>query len=136
MLKQAAAGVVGLGLVGGVGAVTYDDGGNATVTVTDKKGHKESVQIGGSNGKSYSCPDGTEAKLEPIDIHAGRVKITLRRVKKRIDAIEARYPSGEAPGKVVDRYRALGKRENKLVDAFNSAIDQHNAVLKENCDPA
>ncbi len=136
MLKQAAAGAVGLGLIGGVGAVAYDDDGNATVTVTEENGKKHSVQIGGAGGKRFSCPDGTEATLEPIDIRAGRAKITLRQVKKKIVRIEKRYPSGQAPGKVVDRYNKLVKRHGGLVDAYNTAIDQHNAVLEQECEAA
>ncbi len=135
MVKQVAASVVGLGLIGGVGAVAYDKDGTAKVTVTDKAGHKETVTISGG-GKSFSCPDGTDAKLEPIDIEAGRAKITLRHVRESMSAIEKRYPDHRAPHKVVTRYNRLVTREGKLVDAYNSAIDRHNAVLKSDCDPA
>jgi hypothetical protein len=135
MVRQAVAGVVGLGLIGGVGAVAYDKDGTAKVTITDKSGHKETVTIAGG-GKSFSCPDGTDAKLEPIDIEAGRAKITLRRVRQSMGTIEKRYPDHRAPTKVVNRYNRLVKREGKLVDAYNSAIDKHNAVLKSDCDPA
>jgi hypothetical protein len=37
---------------------------------------------------------------------------------------------------VVNRYNRLVPREGKLVDAYNAAIDKHNAVLKSDCDPA
>jgi hypothetical protein len=135
MVRQAVAGVVGLGLIGGVGAVAYDDDGTAKVTITDKSGHKETVTISGG-GKSFSCPDGTDAKLEPIDIEAGRAKITLRNVRKSMNTIEKRYPDHRAPTKVVNRYNRLVTREGKLVTAYNGAIDRHNAVLKSDCDPA
>jgi hypothetical protein len=96
-VRQVAAGLAGLGLVGGVGAVTYNDDGTAKVTISDKQGRTEPVKIEGDRGQNFSCPDGTEAKLEPIDIQAGRIKITLRRVHKSISAIEKRYPGREAP---------------------------------------
>jgi hypothetical protein len=134
MVRRAVAGLAGLGLVGGVGAVAYNDDGSATVTIKDKQGNEQTVKIGGDGGKTFSCPDGTEAKLEPIDIRAGRVKITLREVRKDLKTLEKRYPDG-APAKVVKRYNALAKRDDKLVDAYNTAIDDHNAVLDADCDP-
>ena len=100
MVKQVVAGVVGLGLVGGVGAVAYDDDGSAKVTITDKAGHKETVTIAGG-GKSFSCPSGTDDKLQPIDIQAGRVKITLRHVRASMNTLEKRYPNHKAPHAVM-----------------------------------
>ncbi len=136
MLRQAAAGLTGLGLIGGAGAVAYDDDGTAKVTIKDKQGRTQSVEIGGAGGKSFMCPDGTEAMLEPIDIQAGRIKTTLRQVRKTLNGIEKRYPGGEAPGTVVDRYNRLGKREGRLVDAYNEAIGKHNAVIESECERA
>jgi hypothetical protein len=135
MVRQVVAGVVGLGLVGGVGAVAYDDSGSAKVTITDKAGHKETVTIAGG-GKSFSCPKGTDAKLQPIDIEAGRVKMTLRHVRQSVGTLDKRYPDHHAPNSVVKRYNRLVSREGKLVDAYNTAIDKHNAVLHADCDPA
>ena len=135
MVRRVVAGVAGLGLIGGVGAVAYDDDGTAKVTITDKAGHKETVTIAGG-GKKFSCPNGTDAKLEPIDIEAGRVKITLRHVRQSMGTIEKRYPDHHAPHKVVVRYNRLVTREGKLVDAYNTAIDKHNAVLTSDCDEA
>ena len=135
MVGKVAGGLAALGLIGGAGAVAYDDDGTTTVTVTDKQGRTESVEIAGDNGRRFLCPDGTEAKLEPIDIRAGRVKITLRRVNKRISAIEKRYPDREAPGNVVHRYNGLVKRHGRLVEGYNDAVDAHNAVLAADCDP-
>ena len=149
VVKQAVAGLIGLGIVGGAGAVTYGDDGTAEVTITDAQGHEETVEIAGDNGKVFMCPDGTDALLEPIDIEAGRIKITMRRVGKRMDAndknidsIDKRYPGREAPGDVVDRYNRLVKRDkrlvkrhNRLTDAYNAQIDKHNAVLDSECEP-
>ena len=120
-------------------------------------------EIAGGNGKTFMCPDGTDAKLEPIDIEAGRIKITMRNLRKSIDAmddridaidkdlkaVERRYPGGQAPGSVVARYnrtvkrvnrlvkreKQLSKRDDRLVKAYNAAIDKHNAVLTSDCDP-
>jgi hypothetical protein len=135
MVGKVAGGLAALGLVGGAGAVATNDDGTTTVTITDKQGRTESVEIAGDDGRRFLCPDGTEAKLEPIDIRAGRVKITLRRVNKRINAIERRYPERKAPGNVVDRHNGLVKRHGRLVDAYNDAVDAHNAVLASDCDP-
>ena len=128
-------GVAALALIGGAGAVAYEDDPTTTVTVTDKQGRTETVAIAGDNGRRFLCPDGTEAKLEPIDERAGGAKLKLRRVTKRIKAIEKRYPEGKAPGHVVDRYNGLVKRHGRLVKAYNHAVDEHNAVLKADCDP-
>jgi hypothetical protein len=136
MVRRIAAGLTGLGLIGGAGAVAYNDDGSAKVTITDKQGRKESVTIGGGGGQSFTCPDGTQAKLEPIDLRAGRVKITLRHVDKRLDAMGKRYPGGKGPHDAVVRYNALVKRNHRLVRAYNAAIDEHNAVLNSDCEPA
>ena len=137
MIKQAAAGAVGLGLVGGVGAVTYDDSGTPTVTVKDKKGREQSVRLTGEgDGKGYDCPRGTTDKLKPHDRRAGRIKITLRQVGKERRSIEAQYPGRTAPAEVAGRYNALVRRHNRLVTAFNSEVKKRNAVLEAECDPA
>jgi hypothetical protein len=142
MVGKLAGGLVALGLIGGAGALAYDDGGTTKATVpdthvivTDKQGRTETVAIAGDDGRLFSCPDGIDAKLEPIDKRAGGAKLKLRRVTKRINAIEKRYPEGKAPGHVVDRYNGLVDRHRRLVKAYNHAVDAHNAVLKADCDP-
>jgi hypothetical protein len=106
------------------------------VTITDKTtGKTESVTIEGDKGRTFACPDGTEAKLEPIDVQAGRIKITLRRVERRIVAIEKRYPNGGAPPAVVKSHDRLVRQDDRLVDAYNAQIDRHNAVINADCTP-
>jgi hypothetical protein len=135
VVRRVVAGLAGLGLVGGVGAVTYGDDGSATVTITDKNGKAQTVTIKSDGGKTFSCPDGTEAKFEPIDIRAGRVQLTLRGVHKSMSALEKRYPGGKAPAGVVKRYDKLLKREHQLVKAYNETVDEHNAIIDSDCDP-
>ncbi len=122
--------------MGGVGAVTYSDDGTATVKITDKQGKVHTVTIEGDGGQTFSCPDGTQAKFEPIDIRAGRVKITLQQVHKKMDTLEKRYPEHRAPAAAVRRYNGLLTREHPLVKAYNDAVDEHNAILTSDCDPA
>ena len=136
MVRRVVAGLAGLGLVGGVGAVTYSDDGTATVKITDKQGKVHTVTIEGDGGKTFSCPDGTTAKFEPIDIRAGRVKITLQQVHKKMHVLEKRYPKHHAPAAVVRQYNGLLTREHRLVKAYNGAVDEHNALLTSECDPA
>jgi hypothetical protein len=135
MLRKAlGAGLAGLGLVGGAAAVHYDSNGKTSVTVKDAVHHRtESVQLSGASGKTYSCPPGTRAKIEPHDLLAGRIEITLRHVRKTERTIERRYPNHRAAGSVVDRYNALQRRDHKLVAAFNREVDAHNAILGSDC---
>ena len=129
-------GGVGLGLVGGVGAVTYDDDGDAKVTITDgKTGKKASVELRAGDGKTFMCPATASERVDASNIRAGRVKITMRRVRGSIKALERRYPSGEAPGVVVDRYNGLARRHKRLVRAFNVEVERHNAIIEAECDP-
>jgi len=41
-----------------------------------------------------------------------------------------------APAPVVDRYNALGRRDNRLVAAYNAEVEAHNAILERDCTPA
>jgi hypothetical protein len=136
MLRKAAAGLAGLGLIGGAGSVVYGHNGDATVRIKDSKtGQVQTVHIAGS-GKSYSCPSGTHDKLEPHDLRAGRIKLTLHRVRTQEHALERRYPGGRAPARIVVRYKALNSRDGSLVAAFNSEIDAHNAIIDRDCSAA
>jgi hypothetical protein len=142
-------GLAALGLVGGTAAVVYNDSGDATVKIKEN-GVTRTVKIGGaSGGPSYSCPkDVVEKKIDPTVELAGRIKLTLHDVETQLDPLKSQlntlkeqYPSGEAPGPVVNEYNGLRSRYNSLVDraeglqgAYNEAIDKHNAVMAEECE--
>jgi hypothetical protein len=124
---------VGLGLVSGAGKVAYDKNGGATVKITDSKtGQVQTVHIA-AGGKGFSCPAGTRAKLEPGVIQLGRIELTLQKVRGQEHAIETRYPGRVAPHAVVVRYKALVRREGRLVAAYNADVDTHNAVIDRTC---
>jgi hypothetical protein len=131
MLRKAAAGLAGLGLIGGAGNVIYNSNGDATVKIKDANGHVQSVTIAGG-GAAYSCPDGTHDKLASYDIRLGRIELTLRQVRRGEQTIEKQYPK-RAPHRVVVRYKGLVQRERKLVDAYNVQVDARNAILDADC---
>jgi hypothetical protein len=137
MVRGIVASVVGLGLIGGVGAVTYNDDGTATVRIDERNTPNDASDDARvtfkTNGKAYSCPDGIEEQLEPGDIEAGRIKITMRRLGKQLRAIEKANPEG-APPAVYARYKRLAKRHDDLVDRFNDAVDRHNGILEASCE--
>ncbi|HST17047.1 MAG TPA: hypothetical protein VLK36_05220 [Gaiellaceae bacterium] len=133
MVRKVAAGLVGLGLVSGAGKVAYDKNGGATVKITDSKtGQVQSVHITG-DGKSFSCPAGTRAKLEPGVVELGRIELTLQKVRGQEAAIHRRYPGRVAPHAVIVRYNGLVRREGRLVAAYNANVDEHNAVIDRTC---
>jgi|RhiMetdeSRZDD1v2_1073273.scaffolds.fasta_scaffold2734450_1 hypothetical protein len=135
MIKQIAAGVVGLGLIGGAGSVAYNDSGDATVKITNpESGVVQSVTLSGGGG-NYSCPDGTSEKVEPHDIRLGRIQLTMQQVRRQIRTIERRYPGNVAPPAVVHRYNALADRDDRLVDAYNAEVDARNAIIDRDCTP-
>jgi hypothetical protein len=137
MIRRAAAGLAGLGLIGGAGTVIYNNSGDATVKIKDNAtGKVQTVRIAGGNGRSFSCPDGERAKLEPYVIRLGRIKLTLRQVRREERKIEQQYPSDRAPHRVVVRYNALGRRDDRLVAAYNAEVDTHNAIIDRDCTPA
>ena len=133
MVRKAAGVLASLGLIGGAGSVAYNQHGDATVKITDQNGQVHSVQISSANGTSFSCPSGTDAKLEPIDIRAGRIKLTLQALRRSERQVMTKYPTHTAPHAVVVRYAALIRRDDRLVDAFNAEIDAHNAILHRDC---
>jgi hypothetical protein len=136
MLRKVAAGLVGLGLISGAGKVAYDKSGGATVKITDSSGHVQTVHIAAAGGKGFSCPSGTRDKLEPLDVELGRIELTLQRVRRQEHAIERRYPKFVAPHSVAVRFNALQAREGRLVAAYNSDVDAHNAVIRRACKAA
>lgn len=137
MLRRAAAGLAGLGLIGGAGSVVYGHNGDATVKIRDpQSGKVQTVHIGSGGGPRYSCPRGTHDRLAPYDIQAGRIKLTLLRVRRQELALERQYPSHRAPHRVVLRYRALRRRDDALIAAFNAEVDARNSILERDCRPA
>jgi hypothetical protein len=131
-----ATGVVGLGLVGGAGAVTYNDDGTATVKIDEHNTPKDESDDARvtfkTGGRTYSCPPGTDEQLASGDIKAGRIKITMKRNRKQLRAIEKAHPNG-APPDVHAEYQRRAKRDAALVAAYNDQVDLHNAIIKEDC---
>jgi hypothetical protein len=131
--KGIAAGLAGLGLIGGAGSVVYNNNGDATVKVkNDRTGKVESVQLH-AGGRSFSCPAGTRDKVEPHDLELGRIQLTLRQVRGQERKLERQYPNHRAPDAVVDQYNALVRRDNRLVDVYNAEVDTRNAILDRDC---
>jgi hypothetical protein len=132
VLGKVAAGLAGLGLIGGVGTVAYNNHGDATVKIKNNKtGKVQSVRIE-AGGKTFSCPLGIDDKLKRYDIAAGRIKLTLRQVRGEEHVLLARYPAG-APASVVTHFNALRRRDDRLVAAYNGEIRSHNAILRRDC---
>jgi hypothetical protein len=118
--RTVGAGLAGLGLIGGAGAVAYNEDGSATVTVKDKAGVAQTVRLE-SGGKTFSCPDGTEEKVSPHDIRLGRIDLTIRRVRR---------PRAEAGNAVPrpQRARACGgpiQRSSAPGQAVGVGLQQH-----------
>src|SRR3954466_16164404 len=97
MFRKAAAALAGLGLIGGAGSVAYNQHGDAIVKIKGKDGHVQTVSIKASGGATFSCPSGTRDRLAPLDIKAGRIKLTLQQVRRQENQLERRYPTHEAP---------------------------------------
>jgi hypothetical protein len=135
VIRTVAAGIVGLGLVGGAASVVYDNG-DATVTITNPKtGQTQSVTITGDDGRTFSCPSGTREKVEPMIVTMARIDLTLQKVRSQIRRIENEYPGHVAPGSVIAQYEALALRDKRLVTAYNDTVGQHNAVIDRDCTP-
>ena len=134
MVKRIAAGLVGVGLIGGVGSVAYNPDGSATVTIDD---HGKQMKVDlpmEAGGKSYNCPDGVDDTLEPFDVRAGRITLTLRQVRKQEKAIEKAHPGRTATKAVARKYNRLAAKDDRLVDLFNDTVDERNAILERDCD--
>lgn len=99
------------------------------------------------DGKTYSCPRGTAARLDPIDQQSGTIKLKLRAVRRdqeplarRLDQLDKLYPGKSAPRAIADEYngllrevRRLAAREGRLVRQYNRTVDQHNEILDSDC---
>jgi len=129
-------GLIGLGLIGGVGSVVFNHHG-ATVQIRDKNGHVQSVHL--DFGKQhFQCPSGEEAKLQPLLIRQGRIKLTLQGVEKDLQQVTKQYPGKHphVPHKVLVHVTAEYARFKALVKAYHSAVHQYNAMLDRDCTPA
>jgi hypothetical protein len=127
---------------------------SVTVTVpstagapTTAKENKATIPLS-SDGKTYYCPAGTANKLHPIDERAGGLQLELTSVRRslaqtigRLKELDKLYPGHTAPTQaIVNEYngllrkgRALDARENRLVRAYNDAVDAHNQILRTDC---
>ena len=119
----------------------YDNDGTATVSIDERNTPNDAsddarVTLNTDGGDEYSCPADIDEKFEAGDIRAGRDKLTLQRVRERVDAIEKAHPGNTLPPAVYDEYQRLGKRDDALVDAFNKTVERHNAILEANCTSA
>lgn len=135
MIRKAAGILAGLGLIGGAGSVVYDHHGNATVKITNKSGQVQTVHIGGAGGRMYSCSARTNNELSRYDIALGRIKLTLKPVRRSERQIGLRYPGHQAPDSVVRRFNALVRRDRQLVRAYNKEVAARNAILVRDCSP-
>lgn len=98
-------------------------------------------------GKTYSCPRGTAARLDPIDQQSATIKLKLRAVRRdqkplarRLDQLDKLYPGKSAPRAIANEYndllreaRLLAAREGRLVRQYNRTVDQHNEILDSDC---
>ncbi|MGH2959048.1 MAG: hypothetical protein ACRDKE_05545 [Solirubrobacterales bacterium] len=135
MLKEVViTGVVGLGLVGGVGSVVQNEDGSSTVTIDDH-GKKSTVTISG-DGKQYSCPSDVGENFDEMAIRLGRDEITSRRIRRQLRKIDRAHPGKTAPEAVAKRYNSLVEREKRITRDYNKIVDQHNDVLKSECELA
>jgi hypothetical protein len=109
---------------------------SGTTTAPKDDAAEGGVTTRGADGKSYSC--GYDV-LDRVDAAKDRVTRREKMLKTRRAAVRKlrkQYPSGEAPGDVVDRYDDLLARANAQVTWTNKAIAQYNRVLRDACDPA
>ena len=138
MIRQFAAGLAGLGLIGGVGSVVYNNDGDATVKIKDTSGHVQTVTIKSGDGPKYMCPESAENKLKPADITLGRIELTIQHVereeKREVKKIKHLYPNGGPPDSVLKRYYALYRRDVRLVKGYNAESDARNNVLSQECE--
>jgi hypothetical protein len=129
----------------GLGAAVADCGtssGDGSVTVpAPTAAHVAKTPTGGGatvrvklryRGKRYSCPLGTDDKLQPHRVRMGEIELQLRAVRARERAIARRY--GHAlPAGPWARWTRLLHRERHLVHAYNVQADEHNAIIDSDC---
>src|SRR5262245_47151591 len=140
-------GLAGLGLIGGAAHVVHSNNGIATVTnaktgdstvaiKNDKTGKSQTVTLPDDGGGRATCRWDTLDELDAYAITLDRIKLKVQQVRGQMRQMELKYPSDTAPDAVVERYKALWRLEQRLVDAFNSQNDDRNAVIDRDCTPA
>jgi len=89
----------------------------------------------GADGQIYSCPRSSLARIDAAKDRIDRREQALKARRAAIRRLEKRYPSGKAPGAVVDRYNELVAREKSELRRVNRAVDQYNGLLRRACTP-
>lgn len=138
-MRRLIGGLAGLGLIAGTGSVIYNHHGGATVQIKGPNGQVHNVHL--DFGKQhYSCPSGEEAKLNPLLVRQGRIKLTLNGVAHELHLVEQKYPGRKAlksaPTHVLVQVRADLKRGDRLAKAYSAAVKEYNATLNRDCSPS
>jgi hypothetical protein len=93
------------------------------------------VAVRGSNGKTYMCGTSALIDAEVKDAVVKRREKVLTGRRRAVRALVKRYPGGNAPSSVVDRYHYLLARANAQVTFTNKAIHAYNRTLENECEP-
>jgi len=94
------------------------------------------VTARGADGKTYHCAFAVMDRVDTAKDRVTRRETILKTRRAAVHKLAKQYPSGSAPGYVVDRYRKLLARANAQVAWTNTAIDQYNRVLRDACERA
>jgi hypothetical protein len=83
--------------------------------------------------------DGLEARDAALDV----LEAKIRRTKGVLERATAKYPSGQAPGEVVDNFNGLLSEHNAEIDesrrltvVYNRIVKRFNQQLRDDCSPA
>lgn len=140
-MRRLIAGLAGLGLIGGVGSVAYNHNG-ATVRIRGSNGQMQSVHVGFGKQR-YNCPSGEDAKLNPLVIREGRIKLTMKSVEVELRRLKQKEPGAHASRQAivrynasVPRYNAAIRRARRLMSAFDATAHQYNRIIDSDCTAA
>lgn len=106
----------------------------APTTSHERDAPQRDVTTRGADGKTYSCAFSAMDRVDAAKDRVTRREKVLKARRAAVRRIVKQYPSGKAPGDVVDRYEKLRARANVQVTWTNKAIDQYNRVLRDACD--